>query len=209
MNKTHKYFCDLCPKKKNSDIFCSFDKARDYENHIESSKHLNYCKLIEEDSESILCKICKKKFSKKGYEIHKERNERLWNVLQLINNDYLTCNRFQWSKYDRHFNSFQAMIDHRSNPAVKSIAELKKYKISTLHHATNKHSYLKKFDDKNMDEKLNMIEEEEELYEDKWGERPQLLMCVLCEKYENEEKKYTIKHLNKWNMEECDCKEED
>jgi len=204
MDNKHKYFCDICPKKKNSDIFCSFDKCRDYENHIISNKHLTFCKLVEQDSDSILCKYCNKKFSEKGYKVHKERNNRMWNIKHLLtSSNSLGCNNFIWND-DKRFASFQDLLDYRSNPVINIAAKRQ----STIKHASNNFSYLKKYDDKTTEEKEELIEKEEEEYvEDPI--RPQLDQCDLCYKYEDLDRIYTTNYLKKWDMQLCDCVEED
>ena len=84
----HKFFCDKCTKSRYGDIsFCSFDKHRDYTNHLSIAKHKRKCELIEKDENSVLCKVCNEKFSVEGYEAHKKRNERLWKLKKYIGNN--------------------------------------------------------------------------------------------------------------------------
>jgi len=118
----HKYFCDKCTKSRYGDIsFCSFDKHRDYTNHLCIAKHKRKCELIEKDENSVLCKVCNEKFSVEGYEAHKKRNERLWTLKKYIGNNYLTCNRFQWEEGGKLFASMSDLIEQKNNPVVSQV----------------------------------------------------------------------------------------
>ena len=203
----NKYFCDQCSKSRHGVItFCSFDKHRDYTNHLCIAKHIRNCELLEKDPDSIKCAHYNKLFSVEGYEVHKKRNERLWTIKKYTGNDFLTCNRFQWKEDGKLFSSMEQLIDFRNNPVVSNIASKKK----TLKEKglVNSFSYLKSNENKSIEEKEKIVEKEEEEWVD-ISQRPVLPMCNLCMGYENEDKEYAVSHLLKWDMNICDCIEED
>ena len=92
------YFCDLCcidkvdvDKEELVKTYFSCYPSLKYLKHVKTTKHLENKKNIEEDSESILCKYCNKKYSKEGYEVHKKRNEMWWKLGKIGN---ISCNNF-------------------------------------------------------------------------------------------------------------------
>jgi len=204
----HKYFCDKCTKSRYGDIsFCSFDKHRDYTNHLSIAKHKRKCELIEKDENSVLCKVCNEKFSVEGYEAHKKRNERLWKLKKYIGNNYLTCNRFQWEEGGKLFASMSDLIEHRNNPVVSHVCSKKK-KTLKKRGLVNNFSYLKSNENKSIQEKESLVEKEETEWVDT-SLKPSLPMCYLCKGYENDNNEYKPSHLIKWDMKICDCEEED
>ena len=207
----HKYFCDKCTKSRYGDIsFCSFDKQRDYTNHLSIAKHKRNCELIEKDENSILCKVCNEKFSVEGYEAHKKRNERLWTLKKYIGNKFLKCNRFQWDENSRLFSSMEELVNARNNNVVSSVTSKPKKLSLQERGLVNSFSYLKSNENKSIEEKEAEIEKElrdEETY----SERPDLEVCECSGSkiyYFMENNEYSQVHLKKWNMVTCNCKYE-
>jgi len=175
----HKYFCDKCPKLRYGNItYTTFEKNRDYTNHLCIAKHKRNCELLEIDENSTLCVVCNEKFSVEGFKVHKERNERLWTLKKYIGNNYITCNRFQWAEGERLFANMEKLINSRNNTVVTACGNAKPNK--------------------------KIIEKEEAEWVDT-SERPSLSMCELCNGYENENETYKDSHLLKWDMKLCDC----
>jgi len=107
------YFCDHCYKEDHNEVKTFFNryKKTDYTRHIKTKKHLKQCLKIKEDENSILCKECNTLFSPEGYEVHRKRNQEMWDMSSWTRKELkLTCNnividgkRFgsigQWSKW--------------------------------------------------------------------------------------------------------------
>ena len=120
MNQTNKqlYWCDFCSSKKldmenDKEYNCFFScyTTQQYTKHLKTNKHLENKKNIEEDSESIFCKNCNKKYSKEGYEVHKKRNERWWSLGKI---NKISCNNF--NKNTHRFSSFQELLNWDNKP---------------------------------------------------------------------------------------------
>lgn len=204
----HKYFCDKCPKLKYGIItHTSFEKNRDYKLHIERLKHIRNCELLEKDSKSVLCNVCNEKFSVEGFKVHKERNERLWTLKKYIGNNYITCNRFQWAEGQRLFANMEKLINSRNNASVTACGNAKPTKTFIESYANEALTRSPKLFGKSLEEKKAIIEKEEAEWVDT-SERPSLPMCELCHGYENEDEKYKVSHLLKWDMKLCDCEYE-
>jgi len=100
------YFCDICNKERLDnegnivyDYFECYQK-QGYMRHLKTPKHIKMCKEVEEDPKSVTCRYCNKKFSEKGYEIHKKRNQPLWDMKKIgmsVANG-MTCNNFTVGK---------------------------------------------------------------------------------------------------------------
>ena len=200
INKKNKYFCDQCSKSRHGVVtFSSFDKYRDFTNHLCIEKHVRNCKILASDPSSVHCKYCDKFFSKEGYDVHKKRNERLWSIKNILKNDYLTCNRFKWDAEGKLFYSMDELIQHRNNPVV-SCAAAKKLSLKDAG-LVNTFSYLKSNDGKSIEEA-------------KYQERPDLELCMDCSNYSkkfyfNPDGDYSSKHLSMFQMEDCGCRYED
>tara|TARA_R110000772_G_scaffold2756_9_gene10044 strand:+ start:55 stop:702 length:648 start_codon:yes stop_codon:yes gene_type:complete len=208
----NKYFCDQCSKSRFGDVtFSSFDKHRDFTNHLSIEKHLRNCSKLRVDPSAVHCKYCDKFFSKEGYDVHKKRNERLWSIKNVLKNDYLTCNRFKWEFGGKLFASMEELIQHRNNPVV-SCASAKKLSLTECG-LVNNFSYLKSNENKSMEEKE--IQVEKQLIEEaKYQERPDLELCMDCSNYTkkyyfNGDEEYSSKHLSMFQMEDCGCRYEE
>ena len=203
----NKFFCDKCSRVRYGEVkFCTFDKHRDFVKHLTIKKHLDNCRIIDEDPASIECKCCKEKFSVEGFKVHKERNQHLWQIKRYLGDmgKYLTCNRFQWEDGGRRFSTFKELLEHRDKQVVKAVGTKKIKKITTFKESYKKtnFSYRPDFQNKSKQERAEIIDKEE--YEET-GERPQLEMCELCYKYIDEDNKYSLNHLTKWDMKLCNC----
>tara|TARA_R110001632_G_scaffold207268_2_gene331306 strand:+ start:2604 stop:3386 length:783 start_codon:yes stop_codon:yes gene_type:complete len=108
------YFCDLCTKETidnngtiTNDYFECYQK-QGWIKHLKTSKHLTNCKKIEQDPKSVTCRYCDKKFSEKGYEIHKQRNQPLWDMKKIGMSvaDKMICNHFIVGK--KRYDSIEA-----------------------------------------------------------------------------------------------------
>jgi hypothetical protein len=208
---SNKLFCDKCTKSRFGEVsFCSFVKTRDYINHLNMEKHKRNCEIIEKDPNSIECKCCGEKFSPEGYKVHKERNQKLWEMKKLIGNKYLTCNRFQYDKDSRRFASMDELIRNHlvSLETISNVSKKVKTKSFKESYKESKFSYRADFKDKSAQEKAEIIEKEE--YIDT-SIKPHLDLCEECSthskpRYDNDNKEYSSFHLQKWSMLECDCK---
>lgn len=143
------YWCDVCSNKKldveseleyNSYFSCY--TTQQFSNHLKSKKHIANKKKIDDDSDSILCKKCNKKFSKEGYEVHKNRNERWWK-LGKINN--ISCNNFSINTH--RFSSFQDLLDWNNRPKQ---TRTKVGAISPITHVVRKKNNLEKHIEKEL-----------------------------------------------------------
>ena len=219
MTTINKYFCDKCSKSRYGEVtFCSFDKHRDYKNHLLSKKHKKNCDLLENDTNSIACKYCSDKFSVDGFDVHKKRNERLWFMKYYIGNNYITCNRFQWEAGGRRFSSMDEVVNNRTSGAAvvaataTAAAEVKKKSLTEVG-LVNEFSYLKSNENKSIEEKkaimtATLIDEE------KHANRPDLELCEDCSTYSkhlyfNPINEFTHRHLTLYEMEDCGCREID
>ena len=213
------YFCDHCYKEDHNEIktFFSRYKKTDYTRHIKTKKHLKQCLLVEKekDDNKILCKECNTYFSKEGYEVHRKRNQSMWDMNEGIKKDYKwTCNNFVVNG-KRH--GSRAHWDKWADLEENKVPQKRKSKKSIHNNnytITEKPpSYTESESEVDIEEEEVVIEEvieEEEVesdYDERCGERPifaNLCDDPLCQLPQNDEE-YSPHHLSKWDIDVCRC----
>lgn len=121
------YWCDMCYKDivvENDEInriYFSCYSNQQWASHLKSKKHQKFCIKVEDDENNIKCKYCNKDFTKEGYEIHKQRNEKLWKFKSTGGFKDTKCNNF-FTKAKRYesFNDYLIGCAHGgSKPKVR------------------------------------------------------------------------------------------
>jgi hypothetical protein len=106
-----KFWCDRCyTNKLNLDnqlekCFFSCKRTDQMRCHLASKKHIKEMSR-EKTDDDIECKYCGQFFTKEGYEIHKERNIRLWQIAGVMK---VKCNHFVYNK--KRFSNYDKMIN--------------------------------------------------------------------------------------------------
>jgi hypothetical protein len=204
------YFCDRCYKEDHNEIKIFFNRysKTDYTRHLKTKKHLKTCLKIEKDENSILCKECNTLFSPEGYEVHRKRNQEMWEMTSWTRKELkLTCNnividgkRFGsigiWSKW-------LDLQEHKIKQKRKSKKSINNYNIIELPPPTYEES------ESEIEEEKKEVEEEIVLsdYDELCGEKPifaELCEMPLCGLPQNDEG-YSSYHLDKWNIDVCRC----
>ena len=91
-----RFFCDLCSKKtvdadgNVTHKFFSCYAQEDFIRHCQSKRHIK----LKEATLEHHCKYCNNTFSKEGYELHKERNKKLWEMKDNGSAKQMSCNTF-------------------------------------------------------------------------------------------------------------------
>lgn len=190
------YWCDKCFKDVVDEndsinrIYFSCYSNQQWASHLKSKKHIKFCKLVEEDDEKVLCKHCNKDFTNEGYEIHKERNNKLWDLQNRGGYKHLKCNNF-FTKAKRYENldDYIAGTDPNKpklkrtkvgkiSPITCTVREPNKNKIG--YNKSNAQSHNEPIDD--------------------------LIICKTCDKVLINDSNYTDKQLKDYfNKDMCDC----
>lgn len=229
------YFCDHCYKEDHNQIKTFFNRysKTDYIRHIKTKKHLKQCLKIKEDENSILCKECNTLFSPEGYEVHRKRNQEMWDMSSWTRKESkLTCNnividgkRFgsigQWSKWlDLQENKVPEKRKNKKSINNYTISELLPPTYEESESEIEEKEKVEKPKQNKKKKKLIIIgseewkriynkEVEEELsdYDELCGEKPifaELCDDPQCSLPQNDEG-YSSYHLDKWNIEVCRC----
>lgn len=199
-----KFWCDYCFIVKNGEKeYFSCNRQMKFVEHCKKKKHMrNYLS----ENNKIVCNYCVEEMTEEAYELHKKRNQRLWTMKTAIN-PYLKCNKFQWSKNHRRFESFDAMI---LNKQSIDNTERKKPNLQKSGYV-NTFSFLKSNENKTIEQKEKEMEHQLR-EEEKYANKPDLELCVECSTnskklYYNPDDEYSGKHLSLFEMEDCGCRE--
>lgn len=248
------YWCDSCSSNKldikNDKEYKSFFSCyttQQYSKHLKTNKHLENIKIIEEDSDSILCKYCNKKFSKVGYEVHKTRNKNWWRLGNIGN---ISCNNFIKGKQRvTSFNELTKKKEKQQRTKVGSFSPItQSYRPPNGYNKEEENPlivcrycngalFTSQYDTKFLTQHETFIcncsdekqLEQEKQYEKKekeklsWGTKGDIIPstdaevdytqkpyfednCPICYLPINlEEYNYSIKILDKWNINTCGC----
>tara|TARA_R110001632_G_scaffold205712_1_gene329535 strand:+ start:172 stop:1020 length:849 start_codon:yes stop_codon:yes gene_type:complete len=190
------YWCDRCYKDIVDEndivkrIYFSCYSNQQWANHLNTKKHIKCCLKVEEDSEKVCCKYCNKNFTKEGYEVHKKRNDKLWEGQKNGGFKNIKCNNF-FTKNKRYenFNDYCSGTDP-NKPKVRRTAVGKISPITNIVRAKNKNN-------------KNYIKVEEEDYD------KDLEYCNKCNKVLINDSNYTdLQIQEKFNLDMCNCVEE-
>ena len=211
------YFCDHCYKEDHNNIKTFFNRygKSDYTRHLKTKKHLKQLlQSKEKDDSKMLCKECNTYFSKEGYEVHKKRNQSMWDMNPHTIEQYKwTCNNFvvngkrfgsklHWSKWlDLEENKVP-----QKRKSKKSIQN-NNYTITDIPPTYEESE--KEESDKEESDKEESDKEVESDYDENCGERPifkNICDDPLCGLSKNDED-YSPFHLEKWNIDICRCED--
>ena len=144
------YKCENCIK--GSDHFKDNQKGH-WDRHLNTKKHKKMMQLAEESG--IVCKYCDGKFTKEGFEFHKNNNIRLHNLIYKRNN-WKPKNKYEqdcwqlgWKKYNghigenlpkcgiykafrKHFGTFEQMEQHIYKKWERYKVEIRNIKMGAL-----------------------------------------------------------------------------
>jgi len=187
------YWCDKCYKDQVDEndqtnrIFFSCYSNQQWASHLKSKKHVKFCELVEKDEEKVLCKHCNKHFTKEGYEIHKQRNSKLWELQKSGGFKHLKCNNF-FTKAKRYENLEDYMSGTDPNrPKLKRTKVGKYSPITCSVREPNKKPKAQPLQDISND----------------------LIMCKKCDKVLTNDSNYTDKQLkDQFNKQICNCNDE-
>jgi len=187
------YWCDKCYKEQVDEndetnrIYFSCYSNQQWANHLKSKKHIKFCELVEKDEEKVLCKCCNKHFTKEGYEIHKQRNSKLWDLQKNGGFKHLKCNNF-FTKAKRYENLDDYIAGTDPNrPKLKRTKVGKYSPITCSVREPNKKPKAQPIEDISND----------------------LIMCKKCDKVLTNDSNYTDKQLkDEFNKDMCDCPDE-
>lgn len=184
------YWCDKCFKDVVDEndsinrIYFSCYSNQQWASHLKSKKHIKFCKLVEEDDEKVLCKHCNKDFTNEGYKIHKERNNKLWDLQNRGGYKHLKCNNF-FTKAKRYENLEDYMAG--TDPNRPKLKRTKVGKISPITNCIREPN------------KTEKAQSHNELEDD-------LIICKKCDKVLTNDSNYTDKQLKDYfNKDMCEC----
>tara|TARA_R110000823_G_scaffold165590_1_gene297763 strand:+ start:94 stop:798 length:705 start_codon:yes stop_codon:yes gene_type:complete len=218
------FFCDHCYKEDHNEIKTFFNRysKTDYTRHIKTKKHLKQCLKVENDENKILCKECNNYFSREGYEVHRKRNQSMWDMNEWTKKELkLKCNNIVIDgKRFCSINHWSKWLDLEENK-VPQKRKSKKSIHSTSNNYTLTHdppsyteseSEIEESEKEESDkEEVEVIEEEVESdYDENCGEKPIFAeLCDDCGLPQNDEC-YSNHHLSKWpDIDICGCQSED
>jgi len=130
LKRQGRFWCDICSKPALSEDgnfinqYTTCYLLDDWRRHLNSKKHIKNKKKVYDDESSIYCKYCKQYFTEEGYEIHKKRNELLWEMKDKKMDAYIgvSCNNF--TRYGKRYASMKQLISNKSNHIKsKSVAK--------------------------------------------------------------------------------------
>jgi len=96
MMREARFFCDLCSKKivdvdgNVTNKFFSCYAQEDFIRHCKSKRHIK----LKEATLEHHCKYCNNTFTKEGYDLHVERNHKLWALKDIGSAKESSCNTF-------------------------------------------------------------------------------------------------------------------
>lgn len=194
------YWCDRCYKDivdENENfkrIYFSCYSNQQWASHLKSKKHTKFCEKVENDSEKVLCKYCNKNFTKEGYEIHKERNGKLWELKKGGGFKNLTCNNY-FTKGKRYESFSDYCLGTDSNRP-----KLKRTKVGKISPITNCVRPPNKNNTKQTLAQPQVITSSPVL------EDNDIINCNICNKVYCNDSNYTDNELKeKFNMDMCNC----
>jgi len=192
------YWCDKCFKDVVDEndsinrIYFSCYSNQQWASHLKSKKHIKFCKLVEEHDQKVLCKYCNKDFTNEGYEIHKERNNKLWDLQNRGGYKHLKCNNF-FTKAKRYENLDDYIAGTDANkPKLKrtKVGKISPITCSIREPNKNKIGYNKS---------NAQAQSHNELKDD-------LIICKKCDKVLTNDSNYTNKQLKDYfNIDMCEC----
>ena len=218
------FFCDHCFKEDHNEIktfFNSYSKT-DYTRHIKTKKHLKQCFKVEKDDNpnNMLCKECNTYFSKEGYEVHKKRNQSMWDMNEWTKKELkLKCNNIVINgKRFSSINHWSKWLDLEENKVPqkrksKKSIQTNNYTLThdppTYEESENETDIDKEevIEEEVIEEEVIEEEQEESDYDDRCGERPifaELCEDPLCGLPQNDEG-YSSFTLEKWDIDVCRC----
>ena len=145
------FYCDHCLKKNEDGKYTcnSFYQKQKFLKHIETKKHLDKVKNSKDEEPSFYCKHCNCYFNSWAWDLHREKNEKLWQSLRGLRVLYgmryenyfkeLSCNNFVFK--NKRYSSFNDLIEKndlhiphvatpeqvkKDNERIKRLEELKK-----------------------------------------------------------------------------------